>query len=119
MMTSRIDAKWFGISSVAAAALSFGLWATAAHADSVKVSDGVPSLLVKYADLDLSTDAGARTLYARLAAASKRVCPDPGSRDLRMLSLTGTCRQQALDRAVRAVNNTALAAVHSRRAPNS
>ena len=119
MFTSRIESQWVVISKLAAAAVGYCLLAAPANADSVRVNDGVPTLVVKYADLDLSTDAGARKLYARLSAATRRVCADPGSRDLRMQALADACRQQALDRAVRAVNNTALAAVHSQHASNS
>jgi len=69
-------------------------------------------MTVKYADLDLSTAAGVETLYTRIVFASQRVCPSDSMRDLQLVSHAQACRVEAIARAVRAINNPRLAAVH-------
>jgi UrcA family protein len=57
----------------------------------------VVSEVVRYADLDPNTDAGARRLALRIRLAANRVCSQiymPGSDDL------SPCHQAAIDRAV-------------------
>ena len=73
--------------------------------------DDVPSVVVRYADLDLATDHGVRVLYARIAQAASAVCPDVPESDLHALALSRACQQQAIARAVRAVNSPLLAEV--------
>lgn len=70
----------------------------------------VPMATVHYGDLDLSTDAGAKTLYNRISMVAKQVCPSDESRDLSRLSIARACQQAAIERAVRSVNSPHLAA---------
>jgi len=76
----------------------------------------VPSVTVRYADLDLSTSAGANELYQRIQAAAKQVCGPPGA-DL--IEQTGwrRCYRMAVGDAVRKVNSPLLIAVHTGKPP--
>ena len=80
-------------------------------AGAASTADDVPSVVVRYADLDLATDQGVRVLYARIAHAASAVCPDVPISDLHALALSRACQQQAIARAVHAVNSPLLAAV--------
>ncbi|HEX2791408.1 MAG TPA: UrcA family protein [Steroidobacteraceae bacterium] len=73
----------------------------------------VPSVVVRYADLDLATDPGVRTLYTRIARAALKVCPDAPIGDLHAVVQARTCQQQAIARAVLDVNRPMLAAVYA------
>jgi UrcA family protein len=54
------------------------------------------SVVVSYADLDLTTEAGQATLDARIAAAVKKVCAKPlAIRDLKAMTEWTDCRQGA------------------------
>lgn len=76
-------------------------------------ADEVPSVVVSYRDLDLSTAEGARTLYKRISAAANKVCPpDDGGQPL-LRARNRACREAAIDRAVHAVNNAQLAALQA------
>ena len=77
--------------------------------------DDVPSMVVAYGDLDLSTAEGTRTLYKRISTAARQVCPFEDSRDLARLALSHACREQAIARAVHDVNSPRLAALHADR----
>ena len=52
------------------------------------------SVIVPYADLDLSTDAGAATLH--IDAAVKTVCARPSNRELKAIAEWQKCRVTAL-----------------------
>jgi UrcA family protein len=73
------------------------------------------TVTVRYADLDLASDAGVRTLYARLRAAAQQVCGPRASRDLYMQQLWRACRDDTLARAVGQLGNAKLAVLHERR----
>jgi UrcA family protein len=91
---------------------------TANAAGAVTPTDGAPSVVVRYDDLNLSSEQGALALYRRLSAAARRVCPRENSRDLGDFTRSRACRSEAVARAVRAVNSpqlVALQAAHSSR----
>jgi UrcA family protein len=93
-----------------AGALTFVL-TPVARADTVT---DVPKIEVKYTDLDLATDQGARTLYRRIAAAARQVCPHgEGSIVPKMDELSRTCIRESIARAVREVNSQRLAEVEA------
>jgi UrcA family protein len=73
--------------------------------------ESVPSITVRYSDLDVTSDEGARALYQRILEAAQRVC-DPHSSDVMTLLGEHYCRQQAIERAVRSVGSPRLAALH-------
>lgn len=82
----------------------------AGTAGAAPVVADAPSVTVRYGDLDLSSDAGTRALYRRLAAAAKQVCPDRPVRELSTRQFVETCRRQAINDAVRQIPSPQLAA---------
>lgn len=69
-----------------------------------------PTATVRYGDLNLSTDVGAKMLYSRISMAARQVCPSTDSRELAQLSAARACQRAAIERAVHSVNNPRLAA---------
>ncbi|HEV3183147.1 MAG TPA: UrcA family protein [Steroidobacteraceae bacterium] len=70
--------------------------------------DAAPSVKVGYGDLNLASEQGANTLYARIAAAARRVCAPDGAdiRDLQAYAAARSCERQAIANAVRDVHST-------------
>ena len=60
--------------------------------------DTVPSIAVPFADLDLQTDAGAQSMYARIDVAADRICRDEVNTPVVLHNRV--CREVAIDRAV-------------------
>jgi UrcA family protein len=79
-------------------------------------SDKSAGVQVSFGDLDLTTDRGIQTLYARIHRAADRYCSDrlhvTGSR---LVHGYGECVSDAIDNTVRAVNKPALSALHADR----
>lgn len=74
------------------------------------------SIVVDYADLDLNDAAGARTLYARLKMAAKKVCGHrPPPVELQASMAYQDCYDSALTKAVKRVNSKQLYALHAER----
>ena len=88
---------------------------SAARAATPAGGDDVPRLTVHYSSAMLESDEGVRTLYARLRRAAEQVCP--AYRETRFITSSSVmqCREKALADAVRQVNNTRLAALHTAR----
>jgi UrcA family protein len=103
-MIARIVA--LGLMSAAAAVSQAG----------TSASDEVPTVQVHYADLDLSTEHGALTLYKRIEGAARRVCPSASSLNIRASQLSARCVSTAIERAVADVNSPQLAKVGAVRA---
>ena len=74
-----------------------------------------PALMVRYSDLNLSTERGSLALYGRIVAAAHQVCDLGDNRDLRAVAAAHACRDEAIARAVRDVNSPMLAAVYAGR----
>jgi UrcA family protein len=73
------------------------------------------SVKVSYADLDLSTQAGAATLYSRIRGAARTVCGDD---DLPYTHWAWKkCFNEAVGNAVAKVNNPQLTALHQGKSP--
>ncbi len=85
--------------------------AGAATTDTAASAADEPSVVVRYGDLDLTSEAGARKLYHRLVVAARQVCPDGSSRDLSVLREVGACRNQAIVKAARQIPSPQLAAL--------
>ena len=68
--------------------------------------------VVRYADLDLSSQAGAASLYARIAAAAREVCPVMVERQLASIGRARRCTEDAVARAVEDVNVAAVTSLH-------
>jgi UrcA family protein len=71
--------------------------------------DDVPAIVVKYDARSLDTEPGLRALYRRLESAAIRVCPAESNRDLAGSTIAKACRDAAVDRAIRQINNPRLA----------
>jgi UrcA family protein len=72
-------------------------------------TDSVPSVRVSFSDLDMSTEAGANTLYRRITSAARQVCPNQDTRDLALTTAAEHCQAQAVARAVSGIHSPQLA----------
>lgn len=77
-----------------------------------ELATDVSTRVVRYADLDLSSPAGAAALYARIEAAARDVCPVAIDRQLASVGPARRCTEAALARAIADVNATALTNYH-------
>jgi UrcA family protein len=96
---------------LAAGALVIALSSGARAAD-------VPQVKVKYADLNLSSPAGAAVLYQRIRVAATQVCGTPDRRDLGRFEQAKTCTARAIANAVTAVGNDALTNLYQAKTHN-
>jgi UrcA family protein len=77
-----------------------------------QISDTVPSVTVKYGDLNIGSRPGAQMLLKRIEAAANTACGGaPDIRQLNQLASFETCRRSAIARAVVGVGSPALTAV--------
>jgi UrcA family protein len=67
-------------------------------------AEDVPSKIVKFNDLDITTPDGAKVLYKRIRAAARDVCDVSTGNDPIMRTATKVCIDQAVDNAVKRVN---------------
>jgi UrcA family protein len=75
--------------------------------------DDIPKQVVKFGDLNLSSSAGAATLYRRIQRAAESVCEGPlGVRELSIAVRSNVCIAQAIERAVKDVNTQMLTSLH-------
>lgn len=75
----------------------------------------VPSMVVHFADLDLSRTAGAGVLYQRLRGAAETVCAQLVDRDLAIQLSHARCVRAAIRNAVEKVNQPMLTAYYNAR----
>jgi UrcA family protein len=94
-----------GLLSVSAAAVTQG----------ATQDEEAPKLSVRYDDLDIDTEEGARTLHRRIVTAATEVCPEPSKFSMRVTALSRKCVAAAVARAVREVNSPLLAKVDAER----
>ena len=78
----------------------------------------VPAVVVKYSDQSLATQDGVNQLYRRLMSAARQVCPEAPIRDLGAVRQSQQCRDEAVARAIRQIDNPQLAALHASRSKN-
>ncbi len=93
--------------------------AAASVAGAATAPDGVPSVTVRFADLDITTEQGAHTLYRRIQSAARVVCPSADARELERSAASRSCQEQAIARAVQSVSSPRLAAVYAEHARRS
>lgn len=79
-------------------------------------SNPLPSVTVHYADLDLSTTAGATTLYHRIRGAAKGVCGTAGT-SLVEIADWQNCVDTAVGDAIAAVHSPVLTALYTGKRP--
>ncbi len=84
---------------------------SASAVDAATSDDPLPTITLKYDSQSLATDAGAKAVYQRLVNAAEAVCPDPFTGSRLVSNATEQCRQRAIARAVRQINNPRLAAL--------
>ena len=72
----------------------------------------LPSVVVKYGDLDLGTTEGVATLHARLARAAREVCSPLDSRVLGLRDQYDLCVSGAVTKSVATVDNPRLTSFH-------
>jgi UrcA family protein len=82
--------------------LLIGCLAATAHATTTATTENVRQSVVSYADLDLQTEAGAKTLISRIKFAARRVCGvnDAGLMAMEFRAQLHRCAEQATARAV-------------------
>jgi UrcA family protein len=97
---------------------SFGGILAAGAAGATNADGGVPSVVVKYDAASLATDSGVNDLYRRIMYAAKKVCPDASIRDLSGQQRVEECRNQAVSRAIRQIDNSQLAALYASHSKN-
>ena len=111
-MTRFLPAPFLGLAAAAALAC-----ATPALA---QTSDTVPSVAVKYADLNIGSRSGVQMLLKRIEAAANTACGGaPDIRQLNQLASFEACRRSAVARAVVAVDSPMLTATAHRGFPAS
>jgi len=121
LMSNSITARVAGSRTKFALLLLGGLaGAMGAGAASADGSAGdVPTAVVKYSAQSLTTEDGVNELYHRIVRAAKQVCPEAPIRDLRALHQFNLCRDQAVARAIRKIDNSRLAVLHATNSKNS
>ena len=90
----------------------------AGGASAARLDSDVPSVVVKYNEQSLATDEGVYALYRRITTAARRVCPDAGTRDWGLRAQVEQCRNEAIARAIRQIDNSRLAALHAAHSKN-
>ena len=86
---------------------TLGTAALCAASASVQAED-VPSKTVKFADLNITSQAGAKVLYGRIRAAARDVCRVSTVGDPIMRPAVSACIEKAIDKAVKDVNSPVL-----------
>jgi UrcA family protein len=97
--------------TVLAGCLLAGTLSVAQAASPEATDAGVPTLVVSYGDLNLSTTEGNAALLQRITTAARRVCPLEDSRNLARAAYSNSCRAEAVARAVHDINSPQLAAL--------
>lgn len=93
-----------------------GIASTAQADGAARSSTRYGDVVVQYADLDLSSAAGNKVLYARLSAAAERACGnEPSARELKRQEQYRACYENALNRAVDKIGSRELHALHTSR----
>jgi UrcA family protein len=105
------DVRPFVRATLATACLAVA--STALHAAD-KFSDTEPmKKTVTYGDLNLANPQGIEQLYRRIVGAAQQVCDAPNSRSLQAKVQFSICTKQSIARAVSAVDQPALTALHA------
>jgi len=79
---------------------------------SASASNPLPSVVVKYGDLDLNTRAGVKRLHSRLRTAAQQVCSELNSRVLGLREEYDRCVKDAITQSVASVGNQNLSQFH-------
>jgi len=93
---------------------SLALASGASLAAGTQTGSTAPVITVKYDPVDAATPAGAQALYKRIKAAASKVCAPYESRELPRQVVWQKCYATAVTRAVAAVHQPVLTALHER-----
>jgi UrcA family protein len=96
----------------AAIALALISVATVSAASSL---DPPPQRIVKFGDLNLTTDSGVALLYARIRNAAREVCEAGTVWNIDALLESKDCTERAIERAVEEINDPQLKSYHRAR----
>ena len=90
--------------------------AISAQAGGVTVDEDQQTIRVSYARVDLRDPAAMHNLYGRLKVAARLVCGGDisGVREVQRVFAHRACAQDALETAIKSVDNAALTALHRR-----
>jgi UrcA family protein len=99
--------------------LSLAVASVALAAPVVAGSGEAVSVPVQTSDLNLSSDAGVQSLYARIRGAAREACRGLESRSASTQTEHRACLRTAMDSGVMAANNDALSALHLAKMGNS
>jgi UrcA family protein len=98
------------ITLAAVTALCLSSAAIGAYAD--ETGKEVPTVTVRYSDLNLGTQAGAKALYSRIRYAAEEVCGNPDWRQRFESAAVKACIDRAISTSVHSVNNSRLTSVY-------
>ena len=105
-----------GFALLCTASLSAGgAIAAPAERDTLQDPYSVAAIRVTYHSSDLTEPRSAERLYGRIQNAARKVCEEPGIRELARYAEYQRCYRNALDTAVAKVDATALTALHQNR----
>jgi UrcA family protein len=93
------------------AALALGLSASGQSAAAQNTE--TVSVKVSYADLNLSTEAGAKVMLQRIRSAAKKICGDGSDDPVAFIYQTLPCAKATTDRAVAKFGNPIVTALNS------
>ena len=115
MNTRRLVARRLACSAALVAAVALAGSAFAQERQGVTVR----TMTVRFGDLDLSTTAGAKTLYQRIRGAARMVCGEEEDYGLGLdaRSYWNSCFHSAVNGAVDKVHSPLLQAVHRQSTP--
>ena len=105
------DARSLVLTTLAMACLAVA--STVVHAADKSPDSEPMKRTVKYGDLNLANQQGVEQLYRRISGAAQHVCDNGESRSLQAQAQVWICTQQTIARAVAAVNQPALTALHA------
>ena len=113
-MNTIVHNRRFSFGRMLLVSIAAGLPFLAQAGEPARAQLTVSTIVVSYADLDLSEQAGARTLYARLKRASAKACGHrPPPIELKASRAYQGCYESALTKAVKRVDSQQLYALHA------
>jgi len=95
-------------------------WLSGAVSGTALADDGdaapARTMVVRFGDLNLSSEEGVQKLYGRIRQAATTVCSETGPSSARPYSLEfQQCKEQAINTAVGKINNKVLTAMHQQK----
>lgn len=115
-MKTAVSPRVVGLSRGLVLGLLGSTIAISAHAGGVNVGQDRQTMSVSYAGLDLRDPAAMHNLYGRLKVAARIVCGGDisGVREVQRVFAHRACADDALETAIKSIDNDALTALHRR-----